>query len=108
MPAPEMVSGMHIMSPESAEDDLADNTESSVKAFPNPFFNSVNFLITNIITETIQLEIYDCFGNVVYQEEFTAMDRIISWEPENLGTGTYFYKIKSGNSIFCDKIIYMQ
>jgi acetyl esterase/lipase len=75
------------------------NFSSNIKVYPNPFENS--FSIQGI-DGTLEITIYNCFGQIVYKDELS--NGIIQ---TNLVTGIYFLNIKQleTNKSFTTKII---
>jgi len=79
--------------------------ELDVSVFPNPFNNSVSFVLDK--TGLIQFDIFDSYGRLVYGEE-TYLDNLnnkLIWNATNMAGGIYYYRIKSTDGIAVGKII---
>ncbi|PLX04930.1 MAG: hypothetical protein C0595_01410 [Marinilabiliales bacterium] len=76
-----------------------------VSVFPNPFNNSVSFVLDN--EGLIQFDIFDSFGRLVYGEE-TYLDKLnnkLIWNAANMAGGIYYYRIKSPDGLAVGKIV---
>lgn len=79
--------------------------EIDVSVFPNPFNNSVSFVLDK--TGLIKFDIFDSYGRLVYAEE-TYLDNLnnkLIWNANNMAGGIYYYRIKSTEGIAVGKII---
>jgi hypothetical protein len=78
--------------------------ETQISLVPNPTSGIVN--IKTSFSEKVQIEIYDLFGNRIYQLEQQGMAFTIdlSHHPK----GVYFLKVQSGNKISKTKKIVLQ
>lgn len=79
----------------------------TAKAYPNPFYDTVNVVINTIIDTPITYTIYDILGREMSSGKTTDISRIntITINTEKLNTGVYFIKIKQGNKSESIKII---
>jgi len=77
-----------------------------LSVFPNPFNNSVSFMLDNE-EGLVQFDVFDSFGRLVYEKE-TYLDNQnnkLIWNAGNMARGIYYYRIKSRNGLAVGKII---
>jgi hypothetical protein len=78
--------------------------EVQVSAYPNPFQNEVWIDLKNN-SESFGVKVYDCLGNLVYEEKnHFSSERI---DLSNLTDGTYSFEVISKNSV-AKRIIIMK
>jgi len=68
--------------------------------YPNPFNPSTTINFDLPQNAMVNLTIYDIKGNLVktlVNEQLTTGFHTYSWQPENISTGVYFYKIEAVN-----------
>jgi hypothetical protein len=85
--------------------------------FPNPFnpATSIRYAIGSFENsggwQFVSLKIYDVLGNEIktlVNEEKPAGIYEVVWNPVNLPSGTYFYKLEAGNFAETKKMIFMK
>ena len=77
-----------------------------LSVFPNPFNNSVSFMLDNE-EGLVQFDVFDSYGRLVYEKE-TYLDNQnnkLIWNAGNMAGGIYYYRIKSRNGLAVGKII---
>ncbi|MDP2362134.1 MAG: T9SS type A sorting domain-containing protein, partial [Ignavibacteria bacterium] len=79
--------------------------------YPNPFNPSttINFSVPKL--SFISISVYDVLGNeiaILVNEEKPAGTFELTWNAENLPSGIYFYKLKTGNFIDTKKMILLR
>jgi hypothetical protein len=76
--------------------------------YPNPFNSSVRFTM-DFVPEGI--EIYDVNGRMVEYIHVTGGHKTlpyeVMWEPENLSSGVYFARAKTGKKSIVTKLVYL-
>jgi alkaline phosphatase D len=76
--------------------------------YPNPF-NPITFIKFDLpISDTVTLEIYNIVGQkigTILDKKIQSGSHTIIFNDENLSSGIYFYKIKSGNFLKVRKMI---
>jgi photosystem II stability/assembly factor-like uncharacterized protein len=88
------------------------------QSFPNPFNSTtvIKYSIPNTGYESVHplpvtLKVYDILGNeiiVLVSEEKPAGNYEVMFEPVDLASGVYFYKLTSGGNIQTRKLIFMK
>ena len=81
----------------------------SVTAFPNPFKDKVNFVITSSISGDATLEVFDNVGRKLlapYKGHITAgKNQVIEYKAPLSGSSTLIYKLRIGDKIVTGKLI---
>jgi hypothetical protein len=85
-----------------AEEELDD---FQIKAYPNPFGDTISLIINTTKDEAIQYTIYDILGRRVVQGKSENSNNSITIDTKNIQTGVYFVRIKQGNQEKSIKII---
>lgn len=75
----------------------------SVKCFPNPAVNFVNWEINSSEIETVTLEIYSTDGKQVHREQQNG-NEIIQVNIQNWNAGIYFYRVIVGDEVRSGKL----
>ncbi len=84
-------------------------TGISVQNVPNPFSGSTTFELNLSKTADIRLEIFDNLGNkieTVADEYLETGYHLFVWEPSNLPSGSYYYRLQTNEGITGGIIIY--
>lgn len=79
-----------------------------VRCYPNPSSGAVTFTFRPDKYSKVNLSIYDITGRLIetlYSEKPENETYSLIWNPVKISTGTYFYKLTSGNKIQSGKII---
>ena len=79
--------------------------------YPNPFnpTTSIEYSVPNVVTRrgvSVQLKIYDMLGNEVatlVNEQKSAGNYKVNFDPSNLASGIYFYKINTSSGFTSTK-----
>lgn len=77
-------------------------------AYPNPFYETIQFEIYSNINDEISIELFDINGRLVAKQNIIINQgkQIINFNPStDLNTGTYIYKIKGSRIYNTGKII---
>jgi hypothetical protein len=79
--------------------------------YPNPFngVTQIRFYLRQ--REQIRLDVYNVRGVLIdrlLDDTLPAGEHTISWHPENISTGTYFYRLSDGASSLIGKAIYLK
>jgi hypothetical protein len=63
---------------------------------PNPFTTSTNLLYSLKHSSSVQLNIFNQLGQIVYlhSEEQAQGEQHLQWNPKGLAEGVYYYKLK--------------
>ena len=72
---------------ESEKFDLSNKDDLRLKAYPNPFLNSIDILIELGENQWVNVDIYDIHGNLVRklsQVEFPVGKHLLHWNGNNL------------------------
>jgi hypothetical protein len=79
--------------------------------FPNPFNPETNIEYSIPEKAFVIIRIYDTFGKTVEtligKYQVAGMYRV-SWHPDNLPSGTYYYRIQAGNYSEVKKMVYIR
>lgn len=83
-------------------------TSLSASLFPNPFSKTTTISYNLVHPEFVKLTIFNSMGNEVETlvSEFQNAGRHnVTWTTQVLPPGVYFYSLKAGNKVLCNKII---
>lgn len=75
-------------------------------AYPNPFTEKVAITLNDDFDRIIDLKIYDRFGTETGGIISSSSPNIFTWNPGNISSGIYFYKIQTLTKRYSGKIIY--
>jgi len=79
--------------------------KESFKIYPNP--SNTSFNIDFNLSNDGKIEIFNLFGEKIYQEKIFASQTFIKWQPKNTNKGIYIVKLTENNlPIGNKKIIY--
>ncbi|RPI71668.1 MAG: T9SS C-terminal target domain-containing protein, partial [Ignavibacteriales bacterium] len=79
--------------------------------YPNPFNPVTNILFAINSSLFVSLKVYDVLGNEVaslVNEEKDAGEYKVQFNAEGLGSGIYFYSLKTGNNILTNKMLLLK
>ena len=73
----------------------------SVKAYPNPAMEKINFVLSNISkSNDLSLAVYNLRGQILHKIEIDQNAKLQAWNlPPELGTGVYLYRLIDGDSV---------
>lgn len=77
----------------------------SIITFPNPFISIINFKFSEQNLKPIEINIFDVTGRLVYFNTKSAINNLLTFDFQNLVSGTYFVRLKSFNYIHYSQII---
>jgi len=79
----------------------------SLKAFPNPFYGSINIYIQSVIEVPVPftLQIYNSTGKLIFCSEI-KIEEVYKWDGSNLPSGIYFIKVSNPNSTSTLKVLH--
>jgi pectinesterase len=80
---------------------------NEISIFPNPFSNTITIEFELKQPETISINIYNHLGEQVEKMEKKQAhgNQQITWNPEELPAGIYFFTLKTNYGIQTQKII---
>lgn len=79
--------------------------------YPNPFNPETQFFFDLPEATPASLIIYNAFGqevDVVFDTQWTAGSHTYRWQPENLSSGAYFYRLEAGQHVAMGKLLYVK
>ena len=79
--------------------------------YPNPFNPTTNIQFTIPEQADVKLRIYNVLGrqvDVLVNETLPVGHHKILWNPKNLSSGVYFYKLEAGSFIKTRKMILLK
>jgi len=79
--------------------------------YPNPFNPSTTIRFSIPVQQHVSLKIYNVLGQVVatlVDDTIVAGNHVVQWEPEQIASGTYFYRLEVGNFRESRKVIYLK
>jgi len=82
--------------------------ESTVNAYPNPFYDKVSISLKLEKAASVTVELYDITGRIVKtlaKEELSTGDHIFKWDASTMEPGLYFYTVRTGNEMMTQKLI---
>lgn len=93
--------------PITSTDSRKRSQNTTVKAYPNPFTDQVNFEITSTNSALLQLHIYDLAGRLLITQKHKILPgkSKISLDNFHPGDQTYLYKIMTSNDIITGKLV---
>ena len=93
------------------DDEIIPLTYALHPNYPNPF-NPVTHIQFTIPEQTdVKLEIFDVLGrqvDVLVNETLPIGHHEILWNPKNLSSGFYFYKLEAGSFVHTRKMILLK
>ncbi|MFK7775572.1 MAG: M14 family zinc carboxypeptidase [Saprospiraceae bacterium] len=80
---------------------------NSFKVFPNPSFGKINLSWKSTKSENNQIQIFDVFGKIIFEENIvsTLGENLQQIELKGYSTGIYFLKFHSGKNYHYEKLI---
>ncbi|MCX7737641.1 MAG: T9SS type A sorting domain-containing protein [Candidatus Kapabacteria bacterium] len=94
------------------EKQISDFNNFELECSPNPFYDKIkiSYYVPNL--SHLSISIFDALGREVsslHNDIQTSGYHNIYWSPEtNIQSGIYFLKLKSGNNILTEKLIYLR
>ncbi|MFQ5602716.1 MAG: T9SS type A sorting domain-containing protein [bacterium] len=79
--------------------------------YPNPFNPSTTFAFTIPVAANVKLTVFDLLGREVARvldEHLPAGDHRIQWQPQNLTSSAYFYKLQAGKFTSVKKLLLLK
>jgi hypothetical protein len=79
--------------------------------YPNPFNPTTNIKYSISQTSNVVIKVFDIIGNEIetlVNEEKQTGTYEITWYPENLPSGVYFYQLKAGDFVEKKKMVLMK
>jgi hypothetical protein len=88
----------------------------AVKAYPNPFVNTLNLAVDLKQAEFIEMKVYNCKGQLVYTAGFSQLKagkNILSWngqdsKKKHCSAGVYLIKLQSKTGSAVQKVLLMK
>jgi parallel beta-helix repeat protein len=88
-----------------------DSLTASIANYPNPFNPSTNIVYTIPENSKVKLIVYNALGQEVetlVNKEQTAGKYVIVWNPKNIASGVYYYRLTVNNHSKIRKLIFMK
>jgi hypothetical protein len=79
--------------------------------YPNPFNPSTTISFSIPIKSFVSLKVYDLSGRVVatiVNDELPTGDYTRQWNPTNISSGVYFYRLHAGNVTITKKLVFIR
>jgi len=86
-------------------------SETSLSNYPNPFNASTNIKFSLPNSADVKIDIYDILGrrvSTIVNEHLFAGYHSVIWNPVDLSSGAYFYKIEAGEYEISKKMILLR
>lgn len=77
----------------------------SVKTYPNPFFDTLNFQFSQPINANVQITLFDITGKIVFQETKLSNETILKISNIQLPSATYLVHLTSEKWNYYTQII---
>lgn len=77
----------------------------SIRVYPNPVSNQLNFLFSLTLEGTFDIEVFDRLGRLVFNKTLSILDYSSSTSIAHLASATYVIKIITKTSLFYETII---
>jgi hypothetical protein len=93
---------------EEEEIDEIPTTYLLTQNYPNPFNPTTKIKYSIPQSSNVLIKVFDILGNEIetlVDEEKSTGTYEITWYPENLPSGIYFYKLQAGNYIETKKMV---
>lgn len=74
-------------------------------AYPNPFFEKVNFKFSSSIDGPIKITLYDVLGRLVFTDEKLPINNIVTIDNLFLPEGEYFAKLIANNFTYSTNLL---
>lgn len=85
--------------------EIANNNSGKFSIYPNPTFGQVGVDISGLQQDGISWELISGTGQKVYSGKTAASENSIQLDISDLDRGTYFFRLKSQNKIYVEKIL---
>jgi len=73
--------------------------------FPNPSSGRVSFLLTNTVTNDMDITIYDFYGKIVRSVPKKLNQNEIIVDISSLKNGVYIVQVPTGNTLLTKKMV---
>ena len=93
--------------PPNSAPTLASSDDFTVRAFPNPVVNHTEFAFSMPQSGHGRIDVYDVSGRLVdnvMDDQLSAGSHRVSWSPDGLAPGAYFYRFQSDSKVAKGKI----
>jgi len=85
---------------------INNSNSNNLNVYPNPFTNNISIQMPNITAKSVDVEIVDITGKIIYSENvLTNSENEVNVNANNLTKGIYILKILNDNQVFTKKII---
>ena len=85
------------------------NSNTSVNiattTYPNPFISTVNFEFSQPLKETIEIDVFDVNGRLIFQDKKRATDSVLSVELPQLASNNYLVRLSAPNYTYYSQIL---
>lgn len=92
-------------SPKVAVEDNSNFEQFKITVFPNPASEVVAVQIDDVLTEDMDVMMYDMQGKMVSKSTFLQGSTIVHFDTRKLYDGEYIVSVKKGNKTFSKKIV---
>jgi hypothetical protein len=101
------------ITPSRVEEDITylPKEYSLLQNYPNPFNPSTTISFSIPIKSFVSLKVYDLSGRVVatiVNDELPTGDYTRQWNPTNISSGVYFYRLHAGNVTITKKLVFIR
>jgi hypothetical protein len=83
---------------------------ASLKVYPNPFNNTLHFEFISPVNVNARIEIFDMNGRLVTtlldKPVKAGVDNTVDYNPGDMISGLYVYRVILGDKVFTDKVMY--
>jgi len=83
----------------TSNDAIKNETQRSVKVYPNPFTNRTTFYFSGKDQNSKEIIIYDVLGKKIDHVKVPSSSRKYELQKKNLKAGVYFYRILENGGI---------
>ncbi|MBN1756048.1 hypothetical protein JW877_07530 [bacterium] len=93
------------------ENEIPSNIDIDCQAFPNPFNGMVRISLKLPPKTPLEVDIHSIWGDklfTLFQGFASDGETQILWEPVNLGSGIYFYRVSIPHNSYLGKVFYLK
>jgi hypothetical protein len=79
--------------------------------YPNPFNPSTTIRFSIPVQQHVTLKIYNVLGQEIatlVDDNVVAGKHVVQWQPEQIASGTYFYRLEAGSFRDSRKVVYLK
>jgi hypothetical protein len=85
----------------------APNSLEDIKtiAYPNPFIETIHFMFSKPITESIEIYVFDLLGHIILRQNKKTDNNRLTIDLPNVAEGAYFVKLISKNYTYTGQLL---